>query len=141
MDDERSRINPSISEGTADWERLGKILEADPDQEDLTQYIENKEAWLQIRCAALERYAYKKGGEALGLLIKILSDIDEEEELKAIAIQWLRAISSLPRADKIIQTGGAVHTKGLPEREVKEWQSKAAKKPSARIRWLTALDE
>lgn len=97
-----------------------------------------------LRIAALDRYTEQRAEAARPLLEELTSDyLDEQEEVFAVALQWLAEQPPPPSAeeDVAVMASGVIQLRGKPpEPASPDWRERALRSRSARVRFLARLE-
>jgi hypothetical protein len=125
------------------YEEIGKILTMDAGGAgELLEKVRNKDHPLELRAAALDRYAKVMGPEAAVVLRKIHQDYDQPEELRVHSFHWLRTRGAPTAPEPIRTRGSVIPTAGSvkrPRGSVTGTGKPSGLDPSARLRWLEKI--
>ena len=130
------------------YEEIGTILTMGArSAEELLEKVHSNDHPVEVRTAALDRYAKLKGPEAAPELEKIHRDYGQPEELRVHSFHWLRTrgakteAQTRPIRGSVVRTrGAAVLTRGGARRG-RDAIAERPGEPSERLRWLEKLED
>jgi hypothetical protein len=123
------------------WSKISKILNMGKESlSDLLNKIRDKSLPSDLRCAALDRYTELEQNAAAELLTAVAGDLEEPEDLRVVANQWLRNVQVQTFTRGTVRTRGAATAAGMTVDPDPAGMA-MAEDPSPRVGWLSALPD